>query len=444
MPDQSFIHFSELPTPPLLGEAGRGLLSPDVQELVSYRPHWIIRKGNTVFFLVLILLLALTWVIQYPDMVKGSLRLVAVNPPKLLIAKTGGKLQKLIATNEQEVKKGDILAYLQSTASHAQVLQLRKWIDTTEQAILINNLDVLMEHPFPPLNNLGELQTGYEEFYKIQSETQQLLANGYYQQKKKALQKDIDYLRSISANAQQQEQLLYKEYELQKIEFKARESLAKDKVIAPLEFNQDKEKMLLKQQGLEQMKAQIINNNISDHNKQKEVLDLQKYFSDQEQQFRSALLTLKSSVEEWMQQYIVVAPEEGKLLFVSFLLENQLLAAGQELFYIQPMQSSYYGEMLVAQNGLGKVRTGQSIIIKIQSYPSNEFGYLRGMVEYIANMPGKRDSFSIKVNLPQGLKTNYGKTIVFRNNLLAYAEIITDNRRLVDRFWGQLKEVIER
>lgn len=301
-----------------------------------------------------------------------------------------------------------------------------------------------MEHPFPPLNNLGELQTGYEEFYKVQSETQQLLANGYYQQKKKALQKDIDYLRSISANAQQQEQLLYKEYELQKIEFKARESLAKDKVIAPLEFNQDKEKMLLKQQGLEQMKAQIINNNISDHNKQKEVLYLQKYFSDQEQQFRSALLTLKSKVEEWMQQYIVVAPEEGKLLFVSFLLENQLLAAGQELFYIQPMQSSYYGEMLVAQNGLGKVRTGQSIIIKIQSYPSNEFGYLRGMVAYIANMPGKRDSFSIKVNLPQGLKTNYGKTIVFRNNLLAYAEIITDNRRLVDRFWGQLKEMIER
>ncbi|MFM9908541.1 MAG: biotin/lipoyl-binding protein [Chitinophagaceae bacterium] len=137
MPDQSSIHFSELATPPPLGEVERGLLlSPDVQELVSYRPHWIIRKGNTIFFLVLLLLLALTWVIQYPDMVKGSLRLVAVNPPKLLIAKTGGKLQKLITANEQEVKEGDILAYLQSTASHEQVLQLRKWIDTTELSIL--------------------------------------------------------------------------------------------------------------------------------------------------------------------------------------------------------------------------------------------------------------------------------------------------------------------
>ena len=100
--------------------------------------------------------------------------------------------------------------------------------------------------------------------------------------------------------------------------------------------------------------------------------------------------------------------------------------------------------MLVAQNGLGKIKTGQSIIIKMQSYPINEFGYLTGKVEYISDMPGKKDSFSIKVNLPHGLRTNYNQTILFRNNLLANAEIITDNRRLIDRFWGQLKEVIER
>lgn len=82
--------------------------------------------------------------------------------------------------------------------------------------------------------------------------------------------------------------------------------------------------------------------------------------------------------------------------------------------------------------------------MKMRSYPVIEFGYLTGKVEYIANMPGKKDSFSVKVNLPHGLGTNYNQTILFRNNLLANAEIIIDNRRLIDRFWGQLKEVIER
>jgi HlyD family secretion protein len=48
------------------------------------------------------------------------------------------------------------------------------------------------------------------------------------------------------------------------------------------------------------------------------------------------------------------------------------------------------------------------------------------------------------VNLPKGLKTNYDKTIFFRNNLSAQAEIITDNRKLFDRLAGQLKQIWER
>ena len=238
--------------------------------------------------------------------------------------------------------------------------------------------------------------------------------------------------------------LLAKEYQLQQIEFNAKESLAKEKVIAPLEFNQDKSKILLKEQGLEQMKAQIINNEITGHNKQKEILELQKYFTDQELQFGSSLYILKSKLEEWVRQYTVVAPENGKLLFVSYLQENQLLNINQELFYVQPPQSSYYGEMLVAQTGLGKVKAGQPIIIRTESYPVNEFGYLKGKVEYIGSMPGNKDSFSVKVTLPDGLRTNYGQTIFFRNNLLATAEIITDNRKLTDRFLGQLKDILRR
>jgi HlyD family secretion protein len=59
-------------------------------------------------------------------------------------------------------------------------------------------------------------------------------------------------------------------------------------------------------------------------------------------------------------------------------------------------------------------------------------------------MPNRRDSFLVKVDLPNGLQTNYDKTIYFRNSLLAQAEIITDDRRLAERFWGQLKQIVKR
>ena len=57
--------------------ARNALISTDVQDLMSYRPHWFIRNGNAIFFFTLLLGIALTCFIDYPDVIKGSLRLPA-------------------------------------------------------------------------------------------------------------------------------------------------------------------------------------------------------------------------------------------------------------------------------------------------------------------------------------------------------------------------------
>jgi HlyD family secretion protein len=192
------------------------------------------------------------------------------------------------------------------------------------------------------------------------------------------------------------------------------------------------------------MNAQITNSAISKHEKEKELLDLQKAITDQEQKFHSALLDLKSQVEKWIQQYVIVASENGKLVFVSTLQENEMISNGQQLFYIQPEKAGIYAELMASQNRLGKIKTGQKVMIRMDSYPDNEFGHLNGIVSYVSNIPNGKDSFLIKVDLPKELQTNYNKTIFFRNNLSARAEIITDNRKLFDRLAGQLKQVWER
>lgn len=58
------------------------LISNEVQELISYRPHWFIRNGNAIFFCVLLLLLGMTWFIDYPDSIKGPLKLLYVQSPE--------------------------------------------------------------------------------------------------------------------------------------------------------------------------------------------------------------------------------------------------------------------------------------------------------------------------------------------------------------------------
>lgn len=420
------------------------LISDEVKEIISYRPHWMIRRGNVLFFIVLLSLLALAWFISYPDVIHGSARLVSLNAPKMISSKTEGKLMKLFVRDGEPVQKGKHLGYTESTASYDEVINLQSWIEYTINQTQNNNYEALIKKPLPALFNLGELQSSYQAFQNQQVETKQLLASGYYQNKKIALQKDLQFLSNLRANTAEQRKLLEQDQQLQKNEYDAYEGLEKEKVIAPLELNQYKSKLIAKEQSLKQINSQLTNSDIASHGKEKEIMDLEKQVADQQQKFHSSLLDLKSETEKWIQQYVLIAPENGKVMFVSSLQENELISSGQSLFYIQPDETNYYAELMLGQKGLGKIKTGQRVFLKPEGYPGEEYGHLKGFISYISYMPNRRDSFLVKVNLPSGLRTNYEKDIFFRNNLSARAEVITDDRKLFDRLLGQLKKITER
>lgn len=226
------------------------LISDEVNEVISHQPHWIVRRGNMIFLLILFFLLSLTWFIKYPDVVNASARLVAINPPKLITARSEGRLLKLFVANEQSVTRDQHLGYIESTAKYEQVIELQVWINKTIQSTRGDNYDVLVSDPLPNLTDLGELQSGYQSFENELLETKQILGGGYYQKKKNALAKDLQYLTDLKNNTIQQKELLEQDHQLQQKEYKAYESLAKDKVIAPLELNQYKSKLIAKDHGI--------------------------------------------------------------------------------------------------------------------------------------------------------------------------------------------------
>lgn len=418
------------------------LLSTDVQDIISYRPHWMIRYGNLVFLAVLLLATLGSWFIRYPDVISASGRLVAIDGPKTIVARVDGKLEKLLVQNESAVIKGQPLAYLQSTGSHTEVLQLYQWINTVEQQVANNELEQL---PLLPVSVLmGELQPDFEQFKLQWQELQNLAGNGYYTKKKAALTYDLNLLAQQRSGLLKQNKLLDSDYVLQQKDYSAKAYLTDEKVIAALELNMEKGKLLQKQQGIEQMNSQLLGNVVNRHNKTKELLEIDKNMLDLQLKFQAALFVLKSKTQDWMNRYILIAAQSGKLYYNSFLQENQFITAGTELFFVQPPASSYYAEIKAGQAGIGKVAVDQKVLLYYDGYPSEEFGYLTGKLNYISNIPGRTDSFLLRVTLPDGLITNRGKQIYFRNNLHAKAEIITNNRRLTERFTGKLYELMKR
>ena len=257
-------------------------MSDEIQEVISYRPHWIVRKGNILFLVIILFLFSLTWLIKYPDTINSSARLVALNPPKMVVAKSEGKLMKLLVQNEEEVKSGQELGYIESNSYYKEVVQLNGWINETLTDVTDNDYSQLLKDPLPKLNQLGELQRSYQEFQNQFEITKQTIANGYYQQKKGALQKDLGYISQLKTNTKEQQALQEEDRKLIQKEYDAYEKLAKEKVIAPLELNEYKSKLLAKEQNLKQKYAEITTTDINSHSKQKEILDLQKQILDQQ------------------------------------------------------------------------------------------------------------------------------------------------------------------
>jgi multidrug resistance efflux pump len=173
------------------------------------------------------------------------------------------------------------------------------------------------------------------------------------------------------------------------------------------------------------------------------LIELDKTITEQKNNLVQSINSLKSEIEAWKQRYIAIAPMTGKVNFLTNLQENQTLKTGQELLYILPDGSGYYGEMMLGQYNFGKVKKGQEVIVKFQSYPFQEFGTVKGRIEHISDIP-KDTTYLVKVTFPNGLVTNADKKLPFRNGMTASGEVITENLRLIEKFFYDIRKSMKR
>jgi multidrug resistance efflux pump len=236
-----------------------------------------------------------------------------------------------------------------------------------------------------------------------------------------------------------------RDYVLAKRNYEAHQRLAKQGVISSIELARQESQLISKQLPYKQAESALINNRAEQSAKNKELLDLDKNLFEEKNFTVEALKTLISAVDAWKTKYIITSPVEGRVFFQSTLQENQVVAENQELFFLGSSRpAEYIGEMAVAQDNLGKIKTGKMVIIKFNSYPSEEYGMVEGFVSSISEIPNKDNSYLVKVKLKNGLKTTYNKTLRFRNGMIASADIIVEDQTLAEKILYQFRRAVQR
>jgi hypothetical protein len=107
------------------------------------------------------------------------------------------------------------------------------------------------------------------------------------------------------------------------------------------------------------------------------------------------------------------------------------------MLLVVPKVSNFEVQLKLPINGAGKVKKGQRVLLRLDAYPHDEFGFLEG--EIIGIVPVSIDNYyRANVKLTNGLVTNVGKTLPIQPLLQGSAEIMLDDKRLSHRIFGTL------
>jgi len=416
--------------------------SEAVNEIISNKPSFLVRFGIMFFFLILCLVGVACWFIKYPDIIQASSKLTSINPPKPIITITNGKLIKLSVRENEAVKSNQILGYIESTAKHSEVLKLSANIDTIQSLLENNKAEQIQNQLSKSSPQLGELQSSFQTFSIAYLTFKNYLSNGFYSHKKNMLATDMANLKKLHNNLAQQKELNEQDLTLSQKTFDANQSLKDDNVISAFDYRNEKSKLINKKLTLPQITNAIISNDASQNEKQKEIAELENTIAQQKSIFQQALNTFKSQVEDWKKKYLLIAPIDGKVAFATFIEENQQLQVNQTICYINPENSQYYAQIVIPQSNFGKVAIGQNVLLKFPSYPFQEYGSVKGKIEFISHIPTD-SGYLAKVVLTDGLNTNYKKQIQYRDGLLAQGEIITKDMRLLQRFYFNIVKQVK-
>lgn len=418
--------------------------SEEVQEILTAVPNWMIRWGNTAVLIFIVGLIAISWFVSYPDIITSEALITTLQPPQKILANTSGKIDTLIIKDNERIAAGSPIAILENTANFEDVLFLKSITDT------IHLRKQAFEFPIEkiPILFLGDIDTYYANFENDYQKYQHNKELKPYDNEAIANNSSLSQLRFRLKNLRTQKDLNRAELELQAKDLARDRSLYKKGVIATQEFETSEGAFLKAQSAFTNSDASISQTLEAISNANKTARGTAINSTKEEVQLLKKVIQsfnqLRNAIRNWERQYLLKSDIDGRVTILNFWSENQTVNQGDLLFTIVPLRNDHYIAKLKtpAQNS-GKIRTGQKVQLRLQDYPSNEFGVLEGIISRISAVTDEEGYYLIDVMLPEKLITSYQKEIFFKQEMQATAEIITEDLRLIERFFYQLKGLFD-
>ena len=138
----------------------------------------------------------------------------------------------------------------------------------------------------------------------------------------------------------------------------------------------------------------------------------------------------------------IKASNSGQVHFVDFWETGFNVKKGSLMFRIVPTEyGSFIGRLKIPRNLKMKIDEGDKVRIRISKNQLMEYEILEGVVQNITSVSNEIDLFQVEVAIGNELISETGEKIDYQLGMSGRADIITEDLRLIERFFYRFKDI---
>ena len=394
--------------------------------------------GGMVMLTTVVVAVAAASVFQYQVIVKTPAKIRPEGELRLVQTSKSGKVHQIIAKVNQEVKQGDIIAYLDDSQLQQERKQLQKKINSIQRQLE----QITQQIKTKESQIIAEVDQINKNIASLQAEL--ILTQDNYQNKKIIR---IAELKQAEAN-----------FNFTRDELARYQQLAHTGAISELRLSEKKASYDIAEARLQKAKDQInpsaaeitvLKEKIAQETaKGKATLALLQQETQQLEQRQVELIAqLDSNLQEQaklatdIEQMIIRSSTSGTIQELNLRNSGQVLQKGDGIAKISPSASDLVIKTAVAVSDIERVRLDQAVQIRVSSCPYTDYGTLKGKViaispDVISTPTNPRDyvlnnHYEVTVQPENLVLSNSQQQCEIKSGMDGQAEIITQKETIL-------------
>ncbi|AXG68600.1 leukotoxin export protein LtxD [Kordia sp. SMS9] len=424
--------------------------SDQVKEILGQAPNWVIQWGISVVFIIIIMFIVGSSLLSYNDIIPARVTITSENPPAHLTAKASGKLTSIFVEAGQKVQVDEVLAVIENTADFEDVQFLKKKL---EDFIPSERDFDSLNYTFPSKLKLGPIQAVYNQFRAQYLTYLNYIIFNNEKNQASNIRLQLNRVRNRLRNSQNQLEYQKLEVANTKKRYEKFKRLYASRSVSEREFKDQENIYYGAKRAYEGTLSSIENDQnsiltLEGNLRQASVGDKSSEIST-DQNLEQAKQDLENQILQWEQQFVLKSPIKGEVTVFDIWSKYQNVNVGQDLFTVIPDQiEGIIGRVSFPVANSGKIEVGQRVIIKLDSYPYQEWGSLSGEIINISGVPqldvqGGPPMYVAYLKV-DSLESSFEKPIDFKQEMEGTAEIVVEELTVMQRIFYQLREVFSR